>query len=233
LGKELGQSTVPGIIGILALHTRLEISAYSGDRKLDAIMIETDRLLIRPYTPADLEPRHLLMQQAFESADTPDDTRAWLDWTVRGYRELARLYQPPYGDYAVVLKASDAVIGSVGLVPCVVPWGALNSRPDTADKQYLNTTEMGLFWAVLPAHQRQGYALEAARALAGFAFHKLALRRLVAMTEYDNLPSQSVMQRLGMTLHRNPERDLFWFQVIGVLDHPAATTGQSSDLTPA
>ena len=183
-------------------------------------MIETERLLIRPYTPADLDARHRLMCEAFDSDDSRDDTRAWLDWAVRSYRELARLYQPPYGDYAVALKATDAVIGSVGLVPCVVPWGALNSRPDTADKQYLNTPEMGLFWAVLPDHQRRGYALEAARAIVEFAFHKLGLRRLVAMTEYENLPSQGVMQRLGMTIHSNPERDLFWFQVIGILDHP-------------
>lgn len=190
--------------------------------------LETDRQVIRCYAADDLVGRHQLMAEAFGDEASIDDTRAWLDWTVRGYRELARLYQPPYGDYAVTLRATGEVIGSVGLVPCIVPWSALKSTPDTRDGSYLNTTEMGLFWAILPAHQRHGYAVEAATALIDFAFHKLAVRRLVAMTEYDNYASQGVMHKLGMTVHSNPERDLFWFQVIGVLAHPDMTSSSVS-----
>lgn len=194
--------------------------------------LETDRLVIRSYGVGDLNDRHQLMTEAFGDESSLEDTRAWLDWTVRGYRELARLYQPPYGDYAVTLRATGTVIGSVGLVPCIVPWNALESRPDTPDGGYLNTTEMGLFWAILPAHQRRGYAVEAAAALVDFAFHKLAVRRLVAMTEYDNHASQRVMHRLGMTVHTNPERDLFWFQMIGVLAHPDILPSSAAKNTP-
>lgn len=182
--------------------------------------LATARLVIREYTANDLDARHGLVTEAFGVAQSLDETRDWLDWTVASYRELARLYQPPYGDYALELKASGEVIGSVGLVPSVVPWDVLAGSE--ADKPPLLTPEFGLYWAVLPAHQRQGYASEAVRAFVAHLFDVVQARRLVATTEHDNHASQAVIRRLGMTLHRNPGRDPEWLQVVGVLDHPDA-----------
>ncbi len=184
----------------------------------------TARLVIRQYRPADLAARHALMAEAFGSDDTLEDTRRWLDWTIASYRELARLYQPPYGDYAVALRGDDVAIGSVGLVPAGVPWGALRGEAGP----HLITPEFGLFWAIRTAHQRQGYATEAARALVEFTFAELNVRRLVATTEYDNSASQAVMRRLGMTLYHNPGPELPWFQVVGVLEHPAVAGARES-----
>ncbi len=175
------------------------------------------RLTVREYRPDDLEARHALMAEAFGSNDTLEDTRRWLSWTITSYRELARLYQPPYGDYAVVL-GDGTVIGSVGLVPAGVPWAALHGLP----RPHLVTPEFGLFWAIRPAYQGQGYATEAARALVEYVFAGLNVRRLVATTEHANAASQGVMRRLGMTLFRNPGPEPPWCQVVGVLDHPAA-----------
>lgn len=181
--------------------------------------LTTPRLLIREYAPADLDARHALMAEAFDSDDTLEDTRRWLDWTVASYRELARLYQPPYGDYAVTRREDGAVIGAVGLAPARVPWDVLNGGPQPD----LVTPEFGLFWAVRTAWQGQGYATEAARALVEHLFDGLLIRRLVATTEHDNLASQAVMRKLGMTLRRNPGPEPEWCQVVGVLDHPRVT----------
>jgi len=78
------------------------------------------------------------------------------------------------------------------------------------------TPEVGLFWAVDPQHQRQDYATEAGAALIGHAFTRLQLWRILATTTDDNLASQAVMRKLGMTLTRNPLPDPPWMQVVGV-----------------
>ncbi|NJM40936.1 MAG: GNAT family N-acetyltransferase, partial [Anaerolineae bacterium] len=130
---------------------------------------------------------------------------------------LSNLMQPPYGDRAIVLRATGELIGGVGLVPCLSPFDQLPSfggRPNA-----LHTAEMGLFWAIDPAHQAKGYATEAARALIDFVFREEKLKRIVATTEYDNFASQAVMTKLGMRLERNPFPEPPWFQVVGILEN--------------
>jgi RimJ/RimL family protein N-acetyltransferase len=179
--------------------------------------LSTPRLVIRAFTASDLDARHRLGREAFGDSGPLDDTRRWLEWTVASYRELARLYQPPYGDYAVSLKDSGEVIGSVGIVPSVVPWAVLDGEDSP---QPLLTPEFGLFWAVLPAHQRQGYALEAARGIIDFLFGQMRVRRVVATTEFENHASQRVMEKLGMTIRRNSTGNPPWCQVVAILNHP-------------
>ena len=142
----------------------------------------------------------------------------WLQWTIDSYRELAGLGQPPYADYAIELKAGEQVIGSVGIVPTLVPWGALQGDADDA----LIDPEIGLFWGILPAWRRRGYATEAGLALLAFLFHQMRVRRVVATTESDNIASQRTMSRLGMTLLRNPLEQPAWRQVVGLIKHPAS-----------
>lgn len=177
--------------------------------------LQTERLLLREYRADDLEARHQLLTQAFQESASLDDTRAWLDWTLHSYREFARLHQPPYGDYAVALRDSGTVIGSVGLVPSVIPWGVFEPNPQPP---YPVSPEFGLYWGMLPAYWGQGYAVEAVRPFMGFLFETLQVRRLVATTEHSNLNSQRVMQKLGMQVQRNPIGEPFWFEVLGVLE---------------
>jgi RimJ/RimL family protein N-acetyltransferase len=86
----------------------------------------------------------------------------------------------------------------------------------------LTSPEVGLYYAFFPAHQHQGYATEAVRALIAFAFSVLRLRRIVATTTYENVRSMGVMRRVGMRIEQNPDPDPFWLQVVGVLDNPVA-----------
>jgi ribosomal-protein-alanine N-acetyltransferase len=79
---------------------------------------------------------------------------------------------------------------------------------------------MGMFWAIAAKHRRMGYASEAGRALAKFAFATLRLARIVATTEHENAASIGVMRRMGMTIERNPVDEPIWFQTVGVLVNP-------------
>ena len=157
--------------------------------------LETERLRIRDFEAEDLETYHRLYAEAFDSTRPLEGTRDWLDWTVRNYAELAKLYQPPYGDYAITLKDKGLVIGVVGLVPALIPW---NTLLDEQPPDYWATSpEFGLFWAVFEAYQGQGYATEAGRAVIEHVFDSMHARQIVATTEHENAASQRVMTQAG------------------------------------
>lgn len=54
-------------------------------------------------------------------------------------------------------------------------------------------------WRLIPEHNGKGYATEAAKAIIAFAADQVGATYLVAVADPDNVPSQRVMQRLGMT----------------------------------
>lgn len=184
-------------------------------------VLETARLLIRPLVMNDLDAVHHTMNAGF-GEDTLENRREWLDWTVRNYVALTRLWQPPYGERAVVRKDTGAFVGSVGLAPAMGPYQRLPAfRTHGEADDFYNQPEFGLFWVTAPEHQRQGYAAEAAQALIDYGFRTMNLRRIIATTEYDNIGSQAVMRKLGMTIEQNPTPDNPpWFQVVGILYNP-------------
>jgi [ribosomal protein S5]-alanine N-acetyltransferase len=192
--------------------------------------LETDRLLIRPFTLDDLAAIHQLLDVELASADfgtegakSLDERRQWLQWTVLNYEELAKLHQPPYGDRAIVLKDDQALIGAGGYAPCLDAFGQLPAFGTAHDaaRRGLTTTAFGLYWAVSPRYQRRGYAAEAGGALVRHAFTNLNLRRIIATTTHDNAASRGVMRKLGMRVEPNPYPEPPWLQAVGVLDNPA------------
>ena len=84
--------------------------------------LQTERLLLRPFTLDDLHAYHHILDAVgwTDDAMTPEANlqarREWLEWTVRNYEQLTRLHQPPYGDRAIVLKAANQLIGSCGVL---------------------------------------------------------------------------------------------------------------------
>ena len=188
----------------------------------DGLNFDTSRLIIRPLTLVDLDGIHTILNACFGESPLTE-RREWLEWTVRNYTALANLHQPPYGERAVTLKSTGELIGAVGLAPAFGPYQRLASfRKNGEPEDLFNQPEFGLFWAIAPAHQRKGYAAEAAQALIDFMFKDMNIRRIVATTEFDNEGSQAVMRKLGMTIEHNPTPgDPFWFQVLGTLYNPA------------
>ncbi len=201
--------------------------------------LETERLLIRPFTMADLDAIHQMLDLDLltadfgtEGANTRQERDHWLQWTILSYEALARLNQPPYGDRAVVLKQTQQVIGACGFVPCFAPFGQLPAwRSASYDAvAHFNSPEFGLFYALSPAYQRQGYATEAARALIDYAFTQLQLKRIVATTAHENVASIGVMRKVGMRIEKNPHPDPPWFQVVGILENRPAHSLQPGPL---
>ncbi len=157
--------------------------------------METERLILRRWREADLEPfaalnadpevmTYLLKKLTIEeSADLID--RMMERTTVNGFS-----FMP------VEEKASGRFIGFVGL-----------NRPVFATPQEFEPCiEIG--WRLARWAWGKGYASEAARAWLGFGFETIGLDEIVAFTVLENARSFAVMQRLGMREER-------------LFDHPA------------
>ena len=195
-------------------------------------IFETSRLIIRPFAPDDLRAIHRILEQTFGDGskiadeEALNERRSWLEWSRLSAEWLPRMFQPPYGDRAVVLKRANEVIGAVGLVPCFDVFEQIPGLSRGGPPSAYRVAEFGLFWGIDPEHQRHGYATEAAQALIDFAFQQLRVKRLIATTEHDNAASIGVMRKLGMRIERNPFPDPPWLQVVGILEHPAGQEAQ-------
>jgi len=195
--------------------------------------LETARLIVRPLVMDDLSAVYdILDAQLGGAMSAADGQRAleerakWLQWTVLGYGQLEKLDQPPYGEEGIILNQSGVLVGLCGLVPCLEEFGRLAALSVKAapDQRSLAHPEVGLYWAIATAHQRNGYASEAGRALAEFAFTTLRLKRIIATTSHDNLASIAVMKKIGMRIETNPDPEPPWLQVVGILQHPSITS---------
>jgi RimJ/RimL family protein N-acetyltransferase len=178
--------------------------------------LNTGRLVIRPFTLADLDDVYRIIdcdcfgRQSLDDEAAKRRRRDWLEWNLLGFEQQAVLGHPPYGERAITLKGDGRLIGVCGLVPSFGPFRRLL---DGDDRCRLNSPEIGLFYAVASPYRRMGCATEAAAALLEVAFETLRVRRVVATTEAQNQASISVMRRLGMAIIDNSEPG--WPQVVG------------------
>ena len=189
-------------------------------------ILETERLLIRPFRMDDIQALHRILDVEVHGVEDAEKTlalrREYVEWSIRNYRQLALLYQPPYGERAIVRKVDDTLIGACGLVPSMGPFGMyppFAEVPTSARNCHL--PQVGLFYTISTSVRGQGFATEAARALIEYGFTALNLWRIIATTTYDNAASMAVMRRLGMTVERNPETLPEWSQVVGTIVNPA------------
>ena len=159
--------------------------------------LRTERLLLRPWRDEDREPFAALnadsvVMEHFPSTMTREQSDAFVDFLMDGFAERG------WGLWAV--EAEGAFVGFVGLL---VPRFEAHFTP---------AVEIG--WRLARHAWGKGYATEAGRAVLDFAFGELGLDEVVSFTATTNLPSQRVMQRLGMT--HDPADDF---------DHPRVPEG--------
>jgi RimJ/RimL family protein N-acetyltransferase len=188
-------------------------------------IVETERLVIRPFVLDDLQAIHRILDQTFgDGTKVNDETaiserRSWLEWSILSQEWLPKMHQFPYGDCAITLKSLGTLIGATGYVPLLDNYDQIPELVSGVAPSQYRVPEVGLFWAIDPGYQRQGYASEAAQGLIDHAFTHLRLKRILATTEYENIASQGVMRKVGMKITRNPLPTPFWLQVVGVLEN--------------
>jgi RimJ/RimL family protein N-acetyltransferase len=89
-----------------------------------------------------------------------------------------------FGLWLVELKDSAIPIGMCGLLK----------------RESLSDVDIG--FAFLPQYRSQGYALESAAAVMDHARNVLGLRRVVAITNEDNVSSIRLLQKIGLSFDR-------------------------------
>ena len=144
-------------------------------------ILETERLILRPFTQEDITAVHTYASDPGVTTymiwgpNTLADTQNFINFAIaEANKTPCTNYQ-----YAAVLKEGNQLIG------------ACNLYQDTQ-----TTAEIG--WILNPAHQRQGYGLEMGKALLDQGFNQLDLHRIYALCDVDNTPSFSLMKKLGM-----------------------------------
>ncbi len=160
-------------------------------------MIETARLRLRPWQDGDRAPFAAMsadpevMRYLMHPA-SPDVVDAWID------RQIARQAEHGFCFWAVEERASGAFAGVVGLARI------------SYEAHFTPAVEVG--WRIPRPFWGRGYAPEAALASLRFGFDDLGLQEIVANACSENVKSQRVMQKIGMT--RDPADDF---------DHPMMT----------
>lgn len=148
------------------------------------ITIATERLLLRPGKSSDIPDmvaslNDWAVSQWLIRPPFPyrvEDAQEFIDWT------LAEQNRACPGYFVIADPVTDALRGVISL--------------DGADEAMV---EAG-YW-IKPGAWGNGYAGEALRALIHYGFNgRPLLRTIYAVTDPDNLRSQSVLRRAGMTL---------------------------------
>src|SRR5262249_55004083 len=122
-------------------------------------VLETARLVIRPFVLDEAPIIHCILDQTFGDGTRSSDPaalaerRSWVQWSILNQEWLPNLHQPPYGERAVVAKATQTLIGAVGYVPCLAPFEQFPALCETAGPSGFFTPELGLFWTIDPAQQ--------------------------------------------------------------------------------
>lgn len=149
---------------------------------MEQITLTTPRLLLRPFTPADAEPFHQILcgrdvLRYFPRSDPPPRERVerWIQqvldhWQMHGY-----------GLWAVEARASGELLGRCGL-----QW-----LPETSEIE-VDFLLGRPFWG-------QGFATEAGQASLRFGLKKLAVQLVVGIVHPENLASQRVLEKIGMS----------------------------------
>jgi RimJ/RimL family protein N-acetyltransferase len=148
------------------------------------LIIETQRLRLRPWTDADLpafaalnaDPR---VMEHFPKLLTADESNA----AAARIREHFRRHG--FGLWAVEVRGVADFVGFTGL--CVAKFPA----------PFTPCVEIG--WRLAFDHWGHGYANEAAQAALRHGILQLRLDEIVSFTAPSNLRSRRVMERLGMT----------------------------------
>lgn len=148
-------------------------------------MIETERLILRPWKEKDKEPFARLnadvqVMRYFPNILSREESDAQVDWFD------AHMAKYDYCMWAVEEKETGAFTGFVGL------------NNVGHDLPFTPAVEIG--WRLSSAYWGKGYATEAAHASLQDGFDRADLGQIVAYTAQANLLSIAVMKRLGMTL---------------------------------
>jgi len=144
--------------------------------------LTTRRLFLRPYTNADVEPLHRLLNEGDVLRYFPNPLPPSQQQVERIVNHiLAHWQEQGFGWWALDQQADPHLMG----------WCGLTFLPETGETEVAYLLGRS-YWG-------HGLATEAAMASLRFGFERLALPRIIGLVHPDNLGSQHVLEKLGMS----------------------------------
>ena len=151
-------------------------------------ILETPRLVLREFVPEDADAlaRVVCDPKTMRYYPAPCDRAGVEQWIERNRR---RYENDGVGLWAMVLKATGEMIGDCGIIRQQVESESLYEIG-----YHLRRDQWG-----------QGLATEAAIACREWGFAHLGVDRLISLIRPENIPSQRVAERNGMTIWKEVE----------------------------
>lgn len=148
------------------------------------MIYETERLYMRKLTAEDHAAMGLFLKDpevmyAYEHGFSDEEVTDWID------RQIRRYEKDGFGLWAMILKETGELIGDCGIT--------MQECDDTGRL----VPEIG--YHLQKRYWHQGYAIEAAAGCKRYAFEKLGIREIYSIIRDNNIPSQNVAVRNGMT----------------------------------
>jgi RimJ/RimL family protein N-acetyltransferase len=164
--------------------------------------LTTERLILRPFTPADADAVHAIVSDreiAYNTAHIPHPYPEGmaLEWIER---ISARWHTGESAVFAATDQGDGRIVGAVGL----------EIEPPH------RRAELG-YWVARP-FWNGGYATESARAVVEFGLRGLGLNRVQAHHYCRNAASGRVMQKIGMTFEGRQRKHVLKWGVFEDID---------------
>ena len=151
------------------------------------IVAQTPRLILRHLNLEDVEDLAAIytdpvVMRFFGGTYTYESTKQWLEERVFKCYE-----QRGWGLWATIYKMENKLIGRCGLIPQLV------DGQEEVEIGYLLAKE---YWG-------RGLATEAACNSRDYGFEKLGANRLISLIDPDNIASQKVAKKVGLTYEKD------------------------------
>jgi [ribosomal protein S5]-alanine N-acetyltransferase len=157
---------------------------------MEFLVLETERLRLRPLTLEDAEQLHQLCDLdpevwKFDPGYAPsfDERIKMIEGRIQQYQTYG------FGCFGIELKPDIKLIGQGGLSP--LPF---ENRDGSV------TDDFEVMYKLGRAYWKQGYATESSQAWVKYAFEVAGLRRLVVCPQKANTASVRVLEKLGFRI---------------------------------
>ena len=166
------------------------------------MIIETDRLILRPFAESDAADAYEYLKApmvncfACMKLNSVEEARA----------EMQKRAEDTEFYFAIVLKETGKVIGEITAHPQATAPGE-DAVQDTFSP----------CWMLNKEYHGKGYAYEAAKAFFDYLFNKKGARRIYAYTEDYNYSSQHLCEKLGM------RREGLFMEFVSFVNNPDGT----------
>lgn len=116
----------------------------------------------------------------YPKAFNESEVLEWIKWNIESYKRNG------FGLWAVIRKSDNRFLGDCGITM------------QTIDNKVL--PEIGFH--IIREYCKNGYATEAAKGCIKYAHKRFSIREIYSYSSIENIPSQSVMKKIGMRLEK-------------------------------